>query len=161
MEHAHSRASDWPGQVRSGLGALLGRLAEAPACATTAILQIDAVGPAGRVARETLLARFRDFFTDLPDVQLPFHADELIDTVVGGAYSAIYRRITAGRTADLPDLLPGADVFLSGSLPRPGTRRGRPQRTGVLFPPPPGLSGPGTGHRRQRTIAEAVSTSWQ
>lgn len=107
MEHAHSGASDWPGRVRAGLGALLGILAEAPAFATMAIVEIDAVGPAGREAREALLARFRGFFTDLPEVELPCPVDELIDTVVGGVYSAIYRRIAAGRTADLPDLLPG------------------------------------------------------
>ncbi|MFF3377479.1 TetR/AcrR family transcriptional regulator [Streptomyces sp. NPDC002680] len=107
MEEAHAQAADWPGAVRAGLGALLGILAEAPAFAVMAIVEIDAVGPAGWEAREALLARFRDFFTDLPEVELPVPAQELVDTVVGGVYSAIHRRIAAGRTAELPGLLPG------------------------------------------------------
>ncbi|WP_427925060.1 TetR/AcrR family transcriptional regulator [Streptomyces sp. cg40] len=107
MEEAHAKAPDWPRAVRAGLGALLGILAEAPAFAVMAIVEIDAVGPAGREAREALLARFRDFFTDLPARELPVPADELVDTVVGGVYSAIYRRIAAGRTAELPGLLSG------------------------------------------------------
>ncbi|WNM33699.1 helix-turn-helix domain-containing protein [Streptomyces sp. Li-HN-5-11] len=107
MEEAHAHASDWPSRVRAGLGALLGILAEAPAFAAMAIVEIDAVGPAGREAREELLARFRDFFTDLPEIELPIRTEELVDTVVGGVYSAIYRRIAADRTAELPDLLPG------------------------------------------------------
>ncbi|MFD8305829.1 TetR/AcrR family transcriptional regulator [Streptomyces sp. NPDC059690] len=44
MDHAHAAASDWPGRVRAGLGALLGILAEAPAFATMAIVEIDAGG---------------------------------------------------------------------------------------------------------------------
>jgi AcrR family transcriptional regulator len=107
MEQAHARAADWPGRVRAGLAALLGILADAPAFAAMAIVEIDAVGPAGREAREVLLARFRDFFTDLPEIELPVPTEELVDTVVGGVHSAIYRRIAAGRTAELPALLPG------------------------------------------------------
>ncbi|MGW0581854.1 TetR/AcrR family transcriptional regulator [Streptomyces sp. NPDC002920] len=107
MEEAHARTSDWPGAVRAGLGALLGILAEAPAFATMAIVEIDAVGPAGWEAREALLARFRDFFTDVPESGLPIPTEELVDIVVGGVYSAIHRRIAAGRTAELPGMLPG------------------------------------------------------
>ncbi|MDX3519115.1 TetR/AcrR family transcriptional regulator [Streptomyces scabiei] len=107
MEEAHAQASDWPGRVRAGLGALLGILANAPEFAVMAIVEIDAVGPAGREAREELLARFRDFFTDLHEVELPIPAEELVDMVIGGVYSAIYRRIAADRTAELPGLLPG------------------------------------------------------
>ncbi|MGW0950325.1 TetR/AcrR family transcriptional regulator [Streptomyces sp. NPDC002623] len=107
MEEAHARTSDWPGAVRAGLGALLGILAEAPAFATMAMVEIDAVGPAGWEAREALLIRFRDFFTDVPESGLPLPTEELVDIVVGGAYSAIHRRIAAGRTAELPGLLPG------------------------------------------------------
>lgn len=107
MEEAHARTSDWPGAVRAGLCALLGILAEAPAFAAMAIVEIDAVGPAGWEAREALLARFRDFFTDVPESGLPIPTEELVDIVIGGVYSAIHRRIAAGRTADLPGLLPG------------------------------------------------------
>ncbi|WP_055526232.1 TetR/AcrR family transcriptional regulator [Streptomyces graminilatus] len=107
MEEAHARTSDWPGAVRAGLGALLNLLAGAPAFAAMAIVEVDAVGPAGWAAREALLTRFRDFFTDAPEDGLPVPTAELVDIVVGGVYSAIHRRIAAGRTAELPGLLPG------------------------------------------------------
>ncbi|WP_405765292.1 TetR/AcrR family transcriptional regulator [Streptomyces sp. NBC_01538] len=107
MEKAHARTSDWPGAVRAGLGALLGILADAPAFAAMAIVEIDAVGPAGWEAREELLSRFRDFFTYVPEGGFPIPTEELVDIVVGGVHSAIHRRIAAGRTAELPLLLPG------------------------------------------------------
>ncbi|MET8981394.1 helix-turn-helix domain-containing protein [Streptomyces sp. NPDC004539] len=106
MEDAHAGARDWPGRVRAGLGALLDILAGAPAFAAMAIVEIDAVGPAGWEAREELLARFRDFFTDLPEAGPPLPVEELVDILVGGVYSAIHRRIAAGRTDELPGLLP-------------------------------------------------------
>ncbi|MGW2522130.1 TetR/AcrR family transcriptional regulator [Streptomyces sp. NPDC001617] len=135
MEEAHARAADWPSRVRAGLGALLGILAEAPAFAAMAIVEIDAVGPAGREARETLLARFRTFFTDLPEVELPVPIEELVDTVVGGVYSAIYRRIAAGRTAELPALLPG--LTFSVLAPFLG-----PERAAACLADPPLSAGP-------------------
>jgi AcrR family transcriptional regulator len=135
MEKAHARGVDWPSRVRAGLGALLGILAEAPAFAAMAIVEIDAVGPAGREAREALLARFRYFFTDLPELELPVPAEELIDTVVGGVYSAIYRRIAAGGTAELPALLPG--LTYSVLAPFVG-----PERAAACLADPPPTAGP-------------------
>ncbi|MER6081505.1 helix-turn-helix domain-containing protein [Streptomyces sp. NPDC001833] len=134
MEEARAQARDWPGQVRAGLGALLVILAEAPAFAAMAIVEIDAVGPAGREAREHLLTRFRDYFTDLPDLELPIPKEELVDTVVGGVYSAIYRRIATGRTAELPALLPG--LAFSVLAPFLG-----PERAAVCLAAPPPATG--------------------
>jgi AcrR family transcriptional regulator len=135
MEDARAQARDWPGQVRAGLGALLVILAEAPAFAAMAIVEIDAVGPAGREAREHLLTRFRNYFTDLPDLELPVPEEELVDTVVGGVYSAIYRRIATGRTADLPALLPG--LTFSVLAPFLG-----PERAAACLAAPPPATGP-------------------
>ncbi|MEY9835727.1 TetR/AcrR family transcriptional regulator [Streptacidiphilus sp. EB103A] len=112
MEDAYEQAPDWPTGVRAGLGALLGILAEAPAFASLAIVEIDAVGPAGREEREALLARFRGFFADVPGAELPIPEAELVDTVIGGVYAAIYRRVAAGRADDLPALLPGLTFFV-------------------------------------------------
>ncbi|MEU9346935.1 helix-turn-helix domain-containing protein [Streptomyces sp. NPDC048278] len=135
MEEARAQARDWPGQMRAGLGALLVILAEAPEFAAMAIVEIDAVGPAGREAREHLLTRFRDWFTDLPELELPVPQEELVDTVVGGAYSAIYRRIATGRTAELPALLPG--LAFSVLAPFLG-----PERAAACLAAPPPATGP-------------------
>lgn len=135
MEEARAQARDWPGQVRAGLGALLVILAEAPAFAAMAIVEIDAVGPAGREARERLLTRFRDYFTDLPDLELPVPEEELVDTVVGGVYSAIYRCIATGRTVELPALLPG--LAFSVLAPFLG-----PERAAACLSAPPPVTGP-------------------
>jgi AcrR family transcriptional regulator len=45
---AHGHVSDWPGAVRCGLRTLLNTLAAVPSYATTAFVEIDAVGPAAR-----------------------------------------------------------------------------------------------------------------
>lgn len=135
MEDAHAQAPDWPGRVRAGLGTLLDILAGAPAFAAMAIVEIDAVGPAGWAAREALLTRFRDFFTDLPEVELPLPVEELIDIVVGGVHSAIHRRIAAGRTAELPALLPA--LTFSVLSPFLGPERATASLTDPLPPPGP------------------------
>jgi AcrR family transcriptional regulator len=112
MEAAFNRAADWPAGIRDGLGALLRILAEAPAFAAMAVVETDAVGPAGRAEREVLLARFRRFFGGLPEPHQAVPVEELVDIVVGGVYAAIYRRIAAGRTAELPDLLPTLTFYV-------------------------------------------------
>jgi AcrR family transcriptional regulator len=112
MGAAFDRAADWPAGIRDGLGALLRILAEAPAFAAMAVVEIDAVGAAGRAEREALLARFRQFFRGLPEPHQAVPVEELVDIVVGGVYAAIYRRIAAGCTAELPDLLPTLTFYV-------------------------------------------------
>lgn len=112
MEEAHDRAPDWPGGVRAGLRTLLTILAEAPAFAVMAVVEIEAIGAAGRQERTVLLDRFRRFFRDAPLPQPPLAAQELVDTVIGGVYAAVYRRVAAGETGELPALLPGLTYFV-------------------------------------------------
>lgn len=105
MDTAFGAAADWPSAVRSGLAAMLAILASAPAFAVTAVVEADAAGPAGRGERDRLLARFHRFFVGAPD-EVPFPRDELIATVVGGAYTALHRWVAEGRARELPALLP-------------------------------------------------------
>jgi len=118
MEAASEAAGDWSAGIRDALGALLGILAGAPAFATMAVVEIDAVGEAGREERDVLLARFRRFFTAADDaagaVGAPpqVAATELVDAVVGGVYASIYRRIAAAGAAELPALLPTLSYFV-------------------------------------------------
>lgn len=105
MEASFGAEESWPAAMRAGLATLLGILAEAPAFATMAIVEIESVGPAGRAELSRLLARFHRFFRSAPVAELPVPKAELVVAVVGGAYASIYRKVDAGRVHELPDLL--------------------------------------------------------
>lgn len=115
MEHAYEQHEDWREATAAGLRVLLEVLAGVPAFARMAIVEIEAVGPPARRRRAELLARFGRFFADAPaprGLPDPAHRQVLVDTLVGGVYSAIYREVAADRAAALPDLLPVLEHFL-------------------------------------------------
>lgn len=122
MEEAYDAAPGWPAAVRDGLWAMLSVLASATDFATAAVVEIDGVGPAGRAERELLLRRFHRFFThpDRPALPGGVAPDELVDAVVGGVYSAVRQRVAAGRTGDLPGLLPALGYFVMAPFLGPG-----------------------------------------
>lgn len=124
MGAAFQQAPDWPEGVRDALAALLGILAGAPAFATMAVVELDALGQAGRQERERLLGEFRRFFAQVPHTPAVVPAAELVDVTVGGVYAGIYRHVDAGRTADLPELLPTLTYYvLAPFLGRDGAAR--------------------------------------
>jgi AcrR family transcriptional regulator len=110
MESGYQEAGDWRVGVRTALRILLKVLASVPAFAVMAIVEIDAVGLAGRLERDRVLRCFAPFFADAPRPDLP-GPDELADSIVGGIYSTIYRYVAQGRAAELPDLLPLLTYF--------------------------------------------------
>jgi AcrR family transcriptional regulator len=116
MDAAFRTGEDWPTAMRAGLATMLAILAEAPAFATMAVVEIEAVGPAGRGERARLLARFHRFFVAAPvpgaDRAVPVGRRELVAAVVGGAYTSLYRWIDDGRVRDLPDLLPALTFYV-------------------------------------------------
>ncbi|MFJ2865662.1 TetR/AcrR family transcriptional regulator [Kitasatospora sp. NPDC087314] len=111
MAAAFAAESDWCAGIRQALGAMLQLLAGTPAFATMAVIEIEAVGPAGRRERDQLLTRFRAFFAEVPQPPAGVRLMEMVDAVVGGVYSAVYRRIDSGRTVQLPELLPVLSMF--------------------------------------------------
>ncbi|MFE9421542.1 TetR/AcrR family transcriptional regulator [Kitasatospora sp. NPDC006697] len=106
MEEAYTGQVDWCAGLHAALRAVLSILAEVPAFATMAVVEIDAVGPAGRLAREQLRVRLRRLLAGCPGPPPGVDGELLVDAVVGGIYSAIYRCIAAGRHDELPSLLP-------------------------------------------------------
>ena len=111
MDEARLQAPNWREAVRAGLGTLLDVLASVPAFATMAIVEIEAVGPAARRERAELLECFRLFFDGAPEPsglfdQAAYDKEDVVDTVVGGVYSAIYRHVAADKARELPELLP-------------------------------------------------------
>ncbi|WP_063752677.1 TetR/AcrR family transcriptional regulator [Streptomyces sp. NRRL S-350] len=111
MAAAFAAESDWCHGIRQALGAMLQLLAGTPAFATMAVIEVEAVGPAGRRERDQLLKKFRAFFAEVPQLPCGVAVQEIVDAVVGGVHSAIYRRVDSGRTEQLPDLLPGLSLF--------------------------------------------------
>lgn len=67
MAAAFAAAPDWCTGIREALRALLGLLAGVPAFATMAVIEVEAVGPAGRREIAQLLTRFRAFFAEVPE----------------------------------------------------------------------------------------------
>ncbi|GAA1235716.1 hypothetical protein GCM10009665_27390 [Kitasatospora nipponensis] len=111
MEEAFAAQQDWCAGLHAALRVVLVILAEVPAFATMAVVEVDAVGPAGRLVREQLRVRMRRLFVGCPVPPQTVSAELLVDSVVGGVYSAIYRHIAANRHAELPELLPTLAYF--------------------------------------------------
>ncbi|MEU7871999.1 TetR/AcrR family transcriptional regulator [Dactylosporangium sp. NPDC049140] len=111
MEDAYRNEPAWREGARAALRVMLQVLAELPAFATMAVVEIDAAGPHGRAERARLLRRFDRFFAEAPravDVPMP---EELVETIVGGIYATVYRYVAAGRGEQLPALLPTLSYF--------------------------------------------------
>ncbi|WP_228559396.1 TetR/AcrR family transcriptional regulator [Catenulispora pinisilvae] len=102
----------WARATCSVLAVLLDVLSSVPAFATAAIVEIDAVGPAGRQARAERLRDFESFFALAPSVPDGVPRGEVVNSVVSGAYGTLYRYIAGGRIAELPELLPGLVYFV-------------------------------------------------
>ena len=112
MDQAYASAADWRGGAREALRVLLDVLAGVPAFAVMAIVEIDGAGPAARDARDRLLDDFGRFFAQAPPIPDSQVGPELIRAIVGGIYSTIRRHVAAGRTLDLPGLLPLLSYFM-------------------------------------------------
>ncbi|MEU6173192.1 TetR/AcrR family transcriptional regulator [Streptantibioticus parmotrematis] len=106
MDTAFGRTTHWPSAVRDAMGAMLALLADAPRFAVAAIVEIDALGAAGRRERQRLVARLHRFFTSAPALPVGVPAEQVVTGVIGGAYSALYREVDEGRAQRLPHLLP-------------------------------------------------------
>lgn len=118
MEAEYQAVVQWSLAVRAALRLLLRILAGVPNFARMAIVEIDAVGPAGWAERDRLLRRFDRFFDRAPHAVagspggLAVDHDELVGSVVGGIYATIHRYV--GATPAGPD---GAGQSLTALLP--------------------------------------------
>ncbi|MFF1796121.1 TetR/AcrR family transcriptional regulator [Kitasatospora sp. NPDC058263] len=111
MAAAFAAAPNWCAGIHDALRAMLDLLARVPAFATMAVIEVESVGPAGRREREQLLTRFRAFFAEVPPLPCGVEVQPLVDAVVGGVYSTLYRCVDAGRTGELPAELPMLSLF--------------------------------------------------
>jgi AcrR family transcriptional regulator len=109
VEAAYEGETTFEGRVTAGLGAFLGALAAMPAPARVCIVEALAAGPEAMERRTRAMGAFArmidDNATRMLDRATPLPA-LAAETIVGGVYETVFRRIAAGRTAELPGLLP-------------------------------------------------------
>jgi AcrR family transcriptional regulator len=122
VQAASARETTFEGKVIAGFRAFLETLAATPGPARVCIVEALAAGPAAIERRMAVMAAFARLLDDnAPLVPGSEALPELTaETIVGGVYAAIFRRISAGRVEELRALLP--DLIESALLPYVGRR---------------------------------------
>ena len=119
---AFAGGTTWAHRVRRGLGAFLESLAVEPRAAHVCIVEGLAAGPRALQRRAQAMEDFRRLLSPGADdgasaADVPALTAE---TVVGGVYEVVYAEVLAGRTEQLPELLP--ELLHSMLLPFTGAR---------------------------------------
>lgn len=124
-------------KVSSGFRAFLELLAASPAFAKMCIVEVLAAGPDAIARRARTMEEFTGFFEEGARETLGKDTPSplIAETIVGGVYETVYRRIARGETAELPKLLP--DLTESALLPYVGEARASAQRKLLLEAQPP------------------------
>lgn len=120
-------------KISTGLKAFLELLAASPAFAKMCIVEVLAAGPEAIARRAKTMEEFTGVFEDAARETLAKETPPsplIAETIVGGVYETVYRRIARGETAELPRLLP--DLVESALLPYVGERRAAAQRRLLL-----------------------------
>ncbi len=112
---AYDAESDWPHAVRAGVEALLGFLTAEPNLARLCMVEALVAGPVVveryDAAIQSLVPYFEAGRKDLGKEALSRLSPTTEEALVGGMVSLISRRIIAGRTEELPELLPDLVEF--------------------------------------------------
>jgi len=120
-------------KISTGLRAFLELLAASPAFAKMCIVEVLAAGPDAISRRARTMEEFTGVFEDAAQQTLIKETPPsplIAETIVGGVYETVYRRIARGETAELPRLLP--DLVESALLPYVGEARSAAQRDVLL-----------------------------
>lgn len=106
IEAACAGGSDASEQIHAGLAALLDGLAEEPQLAHFCVVAVLSAGPQAIERRD---AHMRAFARLLDDISSQHGGAPLppltAEGIVGAIYDVVYKRIAAGRTSELPELL--------------------------------------------------------
>lgn len=105
---AASKVDSWPARVNSGLSAFLHYVATEPALARACIVEPLSAGPAAVERYERSIQAFVPLFrmgrkVSPHGAELPATFEE---TIVGGIFWVLYRRIVMGQTEQIEELLP-------------------------------------------------------
>jgi AcrR family transcriptional regulator len=123
-------------RASAGFKAFLELLAASPAFAKMCIVEVLAAGPDAIARRARTMEEFTGYIEDSAVDLLGKDAPSplIAETIVGGVYETVYRRIARGETADLPKLLP--DLVESALLPYVGEQAASAQRKRLLADQP-------------------------
>lgn len=123
VEHATERETTFEGKVVAGFRSFLETLAATPGPAQVCIVEALAAGPDAIERRTAVMGAFARLIEENAPPQGPGAALPAItaEMIVGGVYETIFRRIAAGRVAELPVLVP--DVIELALLPYVGPER--------------------------------------
>lgn len=123
-------------RASAGFKAFLDLLAASPAFAKMCIVEVLAAGPEAIARRARTMEEFTGYIEGSADSVLGKDAPSplIAETIVGGVYETVYRRIARGETADLPRLLP--DLVESALLPYVGEQAASAQRKRLLAAQP-------------------------
>jgi AcrR family transcriptional regulator len=115
----------FPARIIEGYRAFLEILAASPEFAHMCIVEVLAAGPVAIAKRTAVMEEFAQLISD--NANRSRRAEPVpqltADTIVGGVYETIFRKIAAHESQDLPSLLP--DVVEFTLLPYVGERRAR------------------------------------
>ncbi len=120
-------------KISAGFRAFLELLAASPAFAKMCIVEVLAAGPEAIARRARTMEDFTEIFELAAQETLVKEnppSPLIAETIVGGVYETVYRRIARGETAELPRLLP--DLTESALLPYVGEARAAAQRKLLL-----------------------------
>lgn len=120
-------------KISAGFRAFLELLAASPAFAKMCIVEVLAAGPEAIARRARTMEDFTGIFEESARETLVKEnppSPLIAETIVGGVYETVYRRIARGETAELPRLLP--DLVESALLPYVGEARAAEQRKLLL-----------------------------
>jgi hypothetical protein len=112
---AFEQTEDWPHAIKAGIEAMLQFLAAEPHLARLCMVEALVAGPAVVERYDAAIQSFVPYFQEGREGRPPDVLSRLSPTteeaLVGGMVSLISRRIIAGKTEELEDLLPDLVEF--------------------------------------------------
>jgi AcrR family transcriptional regulator len=133
-------------RVTAGFRAFLELLEASPAFARMCIVEVMAAGPEAVAKRTAVMGEFARLIEENAASELDSHGSVPrmhAQTIVAGAYEAVYRLIAAGETDELSTLLP--DLVESALLPYIGEEQAAAQKRAILEADAPARSGDPAG----------------
>jgi AcrR family transcriptional regulator len=122
VKQAYASADSLVDRTRVSLRALLGAVAAEPAIASMCLVEVLAAGPEALERRDAMMHELATLVHETTTAGLPAArrpSPLVAETLVGGIYEVLATRVTTGRLAELPDLLP--DLMFALLLPYVGT----------------------------------------
>jgi AcrR family transcriptional regulator len=133
VKAAYEGETGFSARVTAGFRAFLELLEASPAFARMCIVEVMAAGPEAVAKRSAVMGEFAKLIEENAASELDSHGRVPAmhaQTIVAGAYEAVYRMIAAGETDRLSTLLP--DLVESALLPYVGEEAAAAQKQAII-----------------------------